>query len=378
MRLRSGAIAVCAGNACAYAIVNTSPLVLGALMAGLRLDAGAAGALMSAALMTMGLVALACAPLLTGARTRRAAFAGACVIAAGESAAALSTSPTWMFLWMLVIGIGAGVLIAAVNAIAAAMDDPQRLFGYALTAAYALAAVLVSGLAPAIDVAGHQGAFAVLAAFTCVTLPLLRGLPQNSTTWAQAHTLSVPATRAAGYSLLAGIVLIGVPMMGFYAYIEALGVRRGLPSSTIALVFAAQQLASVIGALLAARAGLRLGLMTGIALATLLHTAAIVCAVLGAGTFSFAVGVIAEGFSFLFLLPVLFTLAALLDASGRWAAAANGALFVATGVAPFAAGLVINASGYDALAWSMLVATWPGLWAFSRSVRALDRMPKAP
>ncbi len=328
MRLRCTVVAVCAGNACAYAVVNTTPLVLGALMEGLGLDEAAAGILMSAALSTMGIAALASASLLSGARKRRAALTAALILVAGETAAALTDTGTWMTLWMLVIGLGAGVLLAALNAIIAATDAPDRLFGYALTSAYAVAALLVFGLAPAIDLADHHGAYAALAAFSLGSLPLLRGLPQESATWRAVHVCA-SARMPGGLSLL-------------------------------------------VGALLAARTGLRLGLRNCILVATLLHTFAIAAAVLSDGLFGYALGTIGEGLSFLFLLPLLFTLAALLDPSGRWAAAANGALFVATGLAPAIVGAVIEAQGYDAIAWLMMAATPLGLVALIASLRALD------
>lgn len=373
MRLRYTAVAICAGNAGAYAIVNTSPITLGALKQGLGLDAAAAGALMTAALLTMGLVALAAAPFLTGARKRRAALVAALVLTLGEGAAALSDSGAWMALWMLLIGLGAGILLAAVNAIVAATAAPDRLFGYALTSAYVAAALLVFALTPAIEIAGQHGAFAVLAAFSLALLPLLRGLPFEADAW-QVSPAAVAAapSRRGGLALLVGIFVIGVPMMGFYAFIESLGARFDLAPAQIAPVFAAQQLASVAGALLAARAGLRIGLRKGILGATVLHTVAIAVAVLGDGPWPYAAGVIAEGFSFLFLLPLLFTLAAALDASGRWAAAANGALFVATGIAPALIGALIDRYGYAAIAWSMLAATPLGLAAFGASLRTLE------
>lgn len=372
MQARSAAVAACAGNACAYAIVNTTPLVLGALMQDLSLDEATAGAMMTAALLSMGLVALGCAPLLTGERQRRVAIAAAIVLVVGEGAAALTDASGWMTLWMLVIGTGAGALLAAVNAIIAGSPAPDRLFGYALMSAYAVAALLVLGLAPAIAFAGHQGAFATLAAFSLAALPLLRGLPPAAARRAGLPDTPVAATPVrGGIALLLGIAIVSVPMMGFYAFIEGLGTRLQLAPGEIARIFAAQQLASVGGALLAARLGARIGLCVAIGSATVLHSVAIACAVLGGSPWTYALGVVAEGFTFLFLLPVLFTLAALLDASGRWAAAANGALFVATGMAPALVGSLIANHGYDAIAWLMLCATPPGLIAFAVSARAL-------
>lgn len=374
MSLRASVVACCAGNACAYAIVNTTPLVLGALMQGLGLDEGAAGMLMTAALLTMGITALACAPFLVGERKRRVALGAALVIVLGEVGASLTQTATWMPLWMLAIGLGAGALLAAINAIIATAQAPDRLFGYALMSAYAVAAGLVFGLSPAIDMAGHQGAFATLAAFSLATFPLLRWLPADH---AVAHAIEVPQAarreRRAGVLLLLGIVAISAPMMGFYAFIESLGHHLALDAEFIARVFAVQQLASVAGALFAARLGVRLGLTRAIFVATVLHSFAIAVAVLGGGAAAFALGVIGEGFTFLFLLPVLFTLASLFDTSGRWAAAANGALFLATGAAPALVGMLIALRGYDIIAWLMLAATPVGLWTFALSARAARR-----
>ena len=166
-----------------------------------------------------------------------------------------------------------------------------------------------------------------------------------------------------------GIAVIGLAMMGFYAYIERLGVRIGLSLDTIGTVFALQQVASVIGSALAARYGVRVGLVRSLVAGTSLHTVAVLVAVFGNTVTSFSLGVISEGFTFLFLLPVLFTVAAELDPNGRWAAAANGALFISTGAAPFVLGALIGVFNYPVIGWTMLAATPVGLWAFVSSSR---------
>ena len=115
--------------------------------------------------------------------------------------------------------------------------------------------------------------------------------------------------------------------------------------------------------------GVRVGLVRSLVVGTSLHTVAVLVAVFGNTVTSFSLGVISEGFTFLFLLPVLFTVAAELDHNGRWAAAANGALFISTGAAPFVLGALIGVFNYPVIGWTMLAATPVGLWAFVSSSR---------
>jgi hypothetical protein len=277
-----------------------------------------------------------------------------------------------MFAWLAVLGLGIGLLLAALNAIVASTATPDRLFGLAFMAAYGVTALMVFIMAPAIARAGHTGAYGVLAMLTLLSLPILRFLPRGEDPPNCAAAGAVKSWRG-GLFLLSGIAVIGTAMMGFYAYIERLGVRAGLPTDTIATVFAVQQLASVLGSAVAAAWGVRCGLVRALLVGTALHTAAILIAVFGDSLVWFAVGVIAEGFTFLFILPLQFTLASQIDASGRWAAAANGALFISTGVAPFAFGWLIGRFDYPIIGWLMLGATPLGMLAFAAAGSARDR-----
>ena len=361
-------LAACLGNACAYAVPNTSPLVLGALMTSFSINEAQAGALVTVELLAMGVASLLIAPGLRGPRKRPTALLGTGIIAVSEAAAALSSSGDWIFVWMAGVGLGAGLLLAALNAIIASTQTPDKLFGYALMTAYGVTALLVFAMTPAIAKAGSAGAFAVLAVFTVITLPCLRMFPREGGEATAATSASQFFWRR-GSVLMFGIAVIGLAMMGFYAYIERLGVRIGLSLDTIGTVFALQQVASVVGSALAARYGVRVGLVRSLVTGTSLHTVAVLVAVFGNTVTSFSLGVISEGFTFLFLLPVLFTVAAELDPNGRWAAAANGALFISTGAAPFVLGALIGVFNYPVIGWTMLAATPVGLWAFVSSSR---------
>lgn len=356
--------AACAGNACAYAVVNTTPLIIGALITGFAIDEAKAGALVTVELLVLGATALIVAPWLRGERKRRTAVAGALILLASQLAACVCDSLPWMFVWLAGIGLGVGLMLSAINAIIAATDAPERLFGLAFMTAYGLAALLVFVMSPALASHLHAGAYGVLSALTLLTLPTLLLLPRNR----QRDAVIVSAASGnvrTGALLLGGIFVIGVGMMGFYTYIERLGVNLGLGPDTIASVFAAQQFASVLGSALAASLGLRFGIVRALLVGTLLHTGAVLIAVHGDSLAWFASGVVAEGFSFLFILPLQFMLAARIDATGRWAAAANGALFISTGIAPFLLGWMIGVFDYDAIAWMMLAATPPGMLAFA-------------
>lgn len=365
--------AACAGNACAYAVVNTTPLVIGALIASFAIDEAQAGALITVELLVVGVVALIVAPWLRGERKRRAALVAALILAGSQLAAIACDSLPWMFLWLAGIGLGVGLLMSSINAIIASTDAAGRLFGLAFMAAYAVSALLVFAMAPAIARYHHAGAYGALGALTLLTLPWLLLLPRDPDRAAAVAAAVAAGTFRTGAVLLGGIFVIGLGMMGFFTYIERLGVRLGLGLDTIATVFAAQQLASVLGSALAATLGLRFGIVRSLLTGMVLHTAAVLIGVYGDSLAWFALGVIAEGFSFLFVLPLQFTLAAQIDATGRWAAAANGALFISTGIAPFLLGWMIGAFGYAAIAWTMLAATPPGMLAFAWVGRRIAR-----
>jgi hypothetical protein len=84
---------------------------------------------------------------------------------------------------------------------------------------------------------------------------------------------------------------------------------------------------------------------------------------------AYSVAVILSAVLYYFSLPYLFGLAAALDQSGRWAAAAGSAYLLGFAAGPVFTGAVIAASGYASLATVCVTMTIVA-WALAVSIVA--------
>src|SRR5690606_32264268 len=192
--------------------------------------------------------------------------------------------------------------------------------------------------------------------------PLLGGIGRVRVSNGAGVTLPGSSVTA-GLVHVTGIVLVGVSMMAYFAFVERLGQRAGMPLSAIGILFSCMSLLGAVGAGVAGWMGSRFGLIRPLVAGTVLHALAIVIAVLAENQAQFAVGAVAESFTFMYLLTYQLALAAKLDVHGRWAAAASGALLGSTGAGPWLGGALIMSFGYPALAWLVAVCTIPAVVA---------------
>jgi predicted MFS family arabinose efflux permease len=357
--------AACAANALAFIIPNTSPFAVGALITGFPMNEAEAGLVLTAELSAMGLAALCIAPLMARLSRRRLAIAAAALIAGFNALAmsGLASSLAALTLIRIVAGTGAGVLLATANAAIAAASAPARLYGFALMFGWLLAAALGPVLAWATEHASYAGAYGIWMLLALLALPVLGRLGERMA--ASGTGIALPRGAALrGTVHLFGIVLTGASMMAYFAFLERLGQRVGFSLSDVGLLFAAVSFAGAAGAGLAGLLGTRFGLLWPLLVGTALHACAIVMAVSAGSKPMFAVAVVGEGVTFMYLLAYQLAVAATFDAKGRWAAAASGAMIGSTGGGPYIGGALITAHGYASLSALTLSATVPALAAF--------------
>ena len=127
-----GTVAVCLAYTVGLVPGNTSPLLVGGLIAGLGLGVADAGMILSIELILMGAAAIGLAARMSRIDARGACLAGAVILLFGHGLAAQAGSLTEVVVWRSTAGIGAGVVLAAVNATIAGSPNPTRLYGLAL------------------------------------------------------------------------------------------------------------------------------------------------------------------------------------------------------------------------------------------------------
>jgi predicted MFS family arabinose efflux permease len=322
----------------------------------------------------MGAAALLVAPFVRAWSLRRIALPGALLAAAANAVVAFALVEGYATLTAVRIaaGAGAGLLLAAANAAIAASASPPRLYGFALMVGWCVAAALGPVMAKAVGLSGYAGAYAVWMALALAAAPLVLGIAKESATRRDDALLPDNAV-GAGAVHLAGIALVGVAMMAYFAFVERLSLQAGYSLPQTGLLFAVISIAGAAGAGLAGLQGSRYGLLRPLLAGTVVHAIAIVLAVGTDERWLFAAGAMLEGLSYMYLLAYQFAMAATLDSRGKWAAAASGAMIGSTGVGPYVGGALISAHGVTALNVLVIVTAALGVAAFAWVGRATAR-----
>jgi MFS family permease len=230
-------IAICLGYSIALIPGNTSPLIVGGLIAGLGLGLTETGMVLSCELILMGIAATALATRMASINSRSACFAGAGLLLVGHGLAATATSMEQILIYRSFAGVGAGIVLAAVNATIAGAANPTRLYGLTMMAPPVIGFVVAFAMSRGISAFAHAGAYGVLALLSLIVLPFLVAFPDYRK---KNHSTEPDALKeyAPGIALLLMIFIMGVTMMAYFAFVERLGVRLNLSIEEIGNIFA--------------------------------------------------------------------------------------------------------------------------------------------
>ena len=341
-------VAVCLAYTIALVPGNLSPLLVGGLIAGLDLGVADTGMILSIELLLMGIAATGLATRISRTDARIACLTGAVILLLGHGVASLADSLAEVIAWRCIAGIGAGIVLAAVNATIAGAPNPTRLYGLALIAPPLIGSIIAFLMSRAIAMFAHTGAYGVLALLTLIVLPVLVAFPDYRKEAMSARPAPLQ-NHAPGIALLLATFITGTSMMAYFAFLERLGVRLDLPIERIGDIFTAVVVAGAIGAgfagALERRIGLRIPLISGV----VLHLAAILMVIQVETLPAYVAGAMLEGITLVFLLTFLLTVAALLDPLGRWASATGGAFSLSLGAGPYLGGMLIETAGFEAV-----------------------------
>ncbi len=355
---------ICLANTGVYAAPYTSGLVIGSVITYFGADEAQSGFLVSAELLAMSITALLVAPYLPRIPVRTLAVVGTLLLLLGHVGAIYSVGFTSLVVWRVVAGLGGGLLLAAVNAVIAQSPNPAMLFGVATMMACLLTALISPAIAQAIVARGYAGYYQVMLAMTALVLAVLCCFPARSGQSAHSRTVIKLRNKQEGCWLMLGVVVFGIAMMAYYAFIERFAVRIGFDPQSIGYLYTALLIGSAAGGGFAAYLGPRLGPIKPLIVCLIAHAVAVALAVLTTISSIFVIAVISQGCLYMLAFPLQLTLAAELDKEGRWAALIGGASFVSFSAGPVVGGWLITQFGYSAIAWSMLAITAPLIMIF--------------
>lgn len=332
-------------------VVQMSPFVVAGLMAGLSLSERDAGIVASVELLALAATAIVIAPFLSRLATRRTGLLALLVTLIAQAASISDTTWTVLVLLRGLAGIGEGVLYAiSLSIVASRCGNPEKVFGYFQFACAIASVVLFSVGGEVTATFAHRGIFALLAVVMLVFAPLLFLVP--NTPKAEENDVSSDTGSPAflGFLLFIAIVLYVTVSAGLFAFSGPLGQRVGLSTSAVGYILTISALVGLIGAGAATVLNVQWGRTLPISAFCFGYGVVVLVLCLWRDPLAYGVAVVASAILYYFSLPYLFGLAATLDRSGRWAAAAGSAHLLGFAIGPIFAGTEIADTGYTRLA----------------------------
>lgn len=359
--------------------VNAMPVLVGAVVAGLHLNAANAGLMASLELGAVAFATLAISARVSRYRLARLGLAGAMLAVAGNLSCwlgALVPADAGAMLalngqdlgWAagivaagrMLAGLGQGVALAAFSAAIASVDEPDPTYARVLIANVSIIGLAIVALIPALqELLGLYGTFTALAVVVGVAAPCMRFLPSPAPVAGTSGRGALP-NRRSGLLLIVSLSIFATGEGAVWAFVEEIG--RGIEgggAAAEARIFHIIGWASIAGVLVGAGAAAWLGLRLGRRLP--LNAALLMFGLAGpllSACTSHAPYVVLIGsfvLSQYFLFPYYMGAAAELDPEGRWAAASTGMYLLGSTVGPATAGQLVQwTHSYSSIGWLVL------------------------
>ena len=353
------------------------PMQVGALVRSLSLNEAEVGLVATVELLALAITLFALAPQIARLNKRKLALLGAVLLIAGHGLSAMAESSAQLLPCRIAVGIGAGMAIAAGNAVVASQLNPQKLFAIVFTVGQFQAACLLL-LLPLLGAdTSHAAIYVSLAIWTLLMLVLIRKLPEQplqSTT--EDVQSDVANFRVFLLPSVLAMIFIGASDASLWTFQERIANQMGLDAETIGLVLAGAVISGMLGAALAAFLGNRFGRVFPI-VSGLLWMA--MCYIVITHTKYPALYITSELsylFAYGFVIPYLFGLNGDIDSSGAAMVAANGCNLVGISIGPVCAGYIIVHSGYSTV--GMIISAFAiaamGMYLFALSKAKLAKV----
>jgi predicted MFS family arabinose efflux permease len=335
----------------------TAPVLVSALIAGLKVEERTAGSLTSAELITVSLTSFLIAPKMGKLPRRKLALAGAIIAILGHSLSAMMPDIGLLVPVRIIAGIGGGLMVAAGNASIASAKDPDRIYSLIVMFTGVTQLVMVSIGPLAVGQWSYSGGYLLETVFILLMLPLIVTLPQYGRSLVSGigkRDEPYPFITVAAVCLM--IMLYFSRDSSLWSFSQEISMRAGIAKESVGFILGMTGIVAILGAgtaaVLSTRWGrlkpLLFGLITNMILAYWISQTS--------NAWVFIIVEYVYHFVLFFTVPYMFGLAATLDAKGRAMAAAGGAMLFGASIGPGVGGFLISGGGYTALGMFILFA----------------------
>jgi predicted MFS family arabinose efflux permease len=352
-----------------------SPFVIAGLMDGLSLSERDAGIVTSVELLALAFTAISIAPVLPRFSYRRVCIAAVGLTLLAQGASIIAGGWTALILLRTLAGVGEGALYAmSLSIVASQCRNPEKVFGF-FQLVWALGSVPLFSIGGELTAAfAHRGVFALLGGVTLALAPLLLLVPDTRPFKEEEAALDAETiSPLVGTLLLAAILLFVAVSAALYAFSAPLGERAGMETTAVGYTLTIASFVGLIGAAAATALNVRLGRAIPISAFCLGYALIALVLCLWQNSTAYVIALVGSVILYYFSMPYLFGLAAAIDRSGCWAAAAGSAYLLGFAAGPVLGGVVIAASGYTSLG-AVCVAMTAVAWILAMIVISRGRL----
>lgn len=366
-----------AGVLIAMIPMEATPFMISGVMKTGGLSAEQAGWMATACVAAVALSSMAVAPIMARLPFRAFMLGAAILVAMGYAALPMLGSYISILVVSVLIGAGAGALLAGMATVIARFPDPDRVYGMI----YATAGVVFAGLLYLLPVIAEattsRTMFFTLTGLALVVSTLLIRLPRHVH---DAHQNSdqvpqpVTGIRWKAVAIVVVVLIIGQPFYGgTYGFAERKALEVGLTSVQAGMILSVATLLTIVGSTLVAIVGTRWGRLVPTVVVLSLATVAYYLVLGATEPVTYVAGFLLFGFVQLGINSYLFGLASALDRTGRVSAALQGFSLIPYGLGPGLFGSIVGGGTLVMLAVPAIVFNVIAIVILIPLLRSLDR-----
>jgi MFS transporter, DHA1 family, inner membrane transport protein len=348
---------------------NVLPVTLGLLGAEHGLDAATLGYLVAVNTFA-GLVTSLSAPYwMPRVGLRRAAAVLLVLNALGLLGLARAPGLAALFAAQIGLGVAAVGIASICITLIAQLDNPARAYGVKITADVILAGTFLT-LMPVGNLGLREFVLA-LAAPIVLALAMAPRLPATAYGPVSAGIRPAALRSAPGdaWQVLVILVVFYIAGVGIWPFVERFGLRAGLDPGTAANVIAAGLFVGMAGSLGAVASAGRMRGLWPQALCGGAFAASILWLAFARSTVSYAGAVFVFNAAWNFFIPFVIALLASRDTTRRLSALVPGTAMLGGIVGPPLAGNLIDAAGFGAAGWVMMLICAASIGGYLRVAR---------
>tara|TARA_R110001599_G_scaffold347637_1_gene574115 strand:- start:14611 stop:15768 length:1158 start_codon:yes stop_codon:yes gene_type:complete len=317
----------------------------------------AAGLISSLEVWGISIAALCMMYLVSRVRWRLLMFSGLIAMAVSNLISIFASGDLLLFASRFVAGFGGGVIVSVSYAMISQTERMQRNFGLAiaLVLLYAVVAFpLISMLYAQWDMAGAFGFFTL---FSLCGIPFVRILPDRGREVVALEDAVIREKRVEALLSSSVMLIYFIGVMGAWSYFYRFGVQSGLTEEAVSYALSISQFAGLAGALTVVFSESRMRSNVGALAGILVGALSIGAVVLSDSFLTFLAICLVFQFAWNMTHPLLLSLLAVLDPSGRIIVYGTAMQFIGMALGPTLAAILVADVGLGWVALMCAMAT---------------------